>query len=748
MPINIKSFSEFSKFKTEQEAIALENEQNLKREENASTFKNLLSEYGVDSISSLSREQKQEFYSRLEEGNAFGNAVRKAKEAGEKEFEFEGKTYKVEESLVSEAIQVDGKRDAKKVVTQYNKIFNKSLVDFGAMTTESILGCIKYLMSEALHDANFHREAEPTAKMIKGNIRPLEIKMPGLGGHFVKIGPKTIKEILDKYYSDIASAAGWGGIGIVEGTALYLEQIKQEAMGQAALNKFNTMFEGEDVRINVEARINEAKVLEAAAWEIGKDYPSYGVVVGVTQDGDICEVSFDTGEKIVFRDTGSKWVQESVVTEGRVKQFEMDLEDMIKEIKRGYGWIDPEFVEDTWENMSDSIDFELVKEEIYKRLIAAGLLAYADDENEEEAGKYIKSLKELGIKESVVTEAKFVKDFNRDVLDAKTKEEVLELYPNAEFFIGKSDHFFGELDGNLFFKAYYTKAQKEFEIKSVYSEKGSNYVHLYNESVFTESDEPKCSNKKGHLYKQVDKDGTVECVHCGLRNSLSESAVTENYEVIYSDVTVQMKKFRNKRQALDFMNKEIASNKKLRNIAVYKPGMHSTTQTELVVKFWGEGSYLDNVSKRDEDLAAKKLKESAVTEARYNKKSLLKKLGSADDAMIQTGNGKEYIIYNPDSNNDDNAAMWHDKSVFAVDQDGEELEIAYKDIELVMVESAVTEAEIKSDDEFQEYAFTVLKNAFGDDFDEAKAQEVVDVILSKSDGDYGAAVGMLTSSLG
>ena len=34
----------------------------------------------------------------VEEGNAFGDAVRKAKEAGEKEFEFEGKTYKVEES--------------------------------------------------------------------------------------------------------------------------------------------------------------------------------------------------------------------------------------------------------------------------------------------------------------------------------------------------------------------------------------------------------------------------------------------------------------------------------------------------------------------------------------------------------------------------------------------------------------------------------------------------------------------------
>jgi len=91
--------------------------------------------------------------------------------------------------------------------------------------------------------------------------------------------------------------------------------------------------------------------------------------------------------------------------------------------------------------------------------------------------------------EQQVDEARFVKDFNEDVLDAKTKEEVLKLYPNAEFFVGKSDHFFGELDDNLFFKAYYTKAQKEFSIKSVYSKKGSNYVHLYNrigESVVNE----------------------------------------------------------------------------------------------------------------------------------------------------------------------------------------------------------------------------------------------------------------------
>lgn len=62
-------------------------------------------------------------------------------------------------------------------------------------------------------------------------------------------------------------------------------------------------------------------------------------------------------------------------------------------------------------------------------------------------------------------------------------------------------------------------------------------------------------------------------------------------------------------------------------------------------------------------------------------------------------------------------------------------------------ESVVTEAKVKSDAEFKEYAFTVLKKAFGEDFDEAKAQEVVDGLTSKYSGDYGAMVGALQSSL-
>ena len=110
--------------------------------------------------------------------------------------------------------------------------------------------------------------------------------------------------------------------------------------------------------------------------------------------------------------------------------------------------------------------------------------------------------------ESVVTE-KFVKEFDKAVLDAETEAEVLKVYPDAEFYVGKSSHFFGQLEKNLFFKAYYAKYYQEdygkkikgdFKITTVYSEKGSRYVNLYlEESVVNEK---KLKFKVGDFIKQ------------------------------------------------------------------------------------------------------------------------------------------------------------------------------------------------------------------------------------------------------
>ena len=105
------------------------------------------------------------------------------------------------------------------------------------------------------------------------------------------------------------------------------------------------------------------------------------------------------------------------------------------------------------------------------------------DEYEAEKPEDHERMAKLGYvheKPESVDEARFVKSYDKRLDNAKTKKEVLKLYPKAKFFVGKSDHFFGELEPNLFFKSYYTKGQKEFRIKSVYSKKGSNYVHLFN----------------------------------------------------------------------------------------------------------------------------------------------------------------------------------------------------------------------------------------------------------------------------
>jgi len=83
------------------------------------------------------------------------------------------------------------------------------------------------------------------------------------------------------------------------------------------------------------------------------------------------------------------------VNEGAVKAFEMDYADMVKQIKSGYGWIDPEYVADTWENSSDTIDFSIVKDEIYDRLIKAGILYFADPSDEEKKGKKVTNISQI-----------------------------------------------------------------------------------------------------------------------------------------------------------------------------------------------------------------------------------------------------------------------------------------------------------------------------------------------------------------
>ena len=63
-------------------------------------------------------------------------------------------------------------------------------------------------------------------------------------------------------------------------------------------------------------------------------------------------------------------------------------------------------------------------------------------------------------------------------------------------------------------------------------------------------------------------------------------------------------------------------------------------------------------------------------------------------------------------------------------------------------EAKINEKDITSADEFKEYAMAILKDAFGDDFDETKATETADGLIKKYGEDYGAMVGALQSTMG
>lgn len=329
-----------------------------------------------------------------------------------------------ESMIINEAFKPSkgNARDAKKVAKSLEKFF----MDHPALATPGIiLGVCKYMLAESLTDANFHSYREPVSKVIKGKLSTIMVELDNLGGMSIPVGKKTIINLLDDKGAFMASAAGWSGIGIVEGMALFLDGFGHSDTAQKIVDAFELIWANESV-------MNEGNAFLAARAK------------AIEEDAE------------EFEFNGKKF---PVIKEDKAIKEEDKAEDPGEEVPGG------EESDETEKQFPDDFD-------------ATDPAEVGKMTNEEE--------------EAEVTEAKFVKDFDKDVLDAETKADITTYYPSAKFFIGKSSHFFGELEPNLFFKAYYAKYYKEdtgnkidgdFKITSIYSEKGSRYVHLFNESA-------------------------------------------------------------------------------------------------------------------------------------------------------------------------------------------------------------------------------------------------------------------------
>ena len=85
---------------------------------------------------------------------------------------------------------------------------------------------------------------------------------------------------------------------------------------------------------------------------------------------------------------------EEYLNEGN-QQFEDDYERFVVEIERGYGWIDPDYVEETWAMTPAFTPFNKVKDEVLKRLISDGILYFSKDNDPEEKGKKITNISQI-----------------------------------------------------------------------------------------------------------------------------------------------------------------------------------------------------------------------------------------------------------------------------------------------------------------------------------------------------------------
>ena len=356
------------------------------------------------------------------------------------------------------------------------------------------------------------------------------------------------------------------------------------------------------------------------------------------------------------------------VNEGRVKQFETDYADMEKSIKRGIGWIDPEYVEDTWENSSDSIDFELVKTELYKRLINAGLLAFSNPEDGETKGVPVRSLKDLNIKESLVSEAygksaglskEETLEVAQKFADAMSKVDGTKVTVNKRTL--EEDSFDLDVDGEEFDGGSYNIYQNgnvmnmALRENPVYGKKNDsvdtivkNMKKIMSESTIVEKlsvTDERVYGKRGIIIMIDDNGKQVSAIFKDKKNAdkynrnkeadlltlldlakntkypnaIDESIINEAYEVHYSDGVRAFKKFGNEGQALAFAKDLIKNKKGLQFVDVFKAGsgFHSTAETDAIVAFWGDRSYTDNVSKSDAKLAAKKINEEVNEADKY-----------------------------------------------------------------------------------------------------------------------------------
>ena len=611
-------------------------------------------------------------------------------------------------------------KDAKKV----KKSLEGIMLEAPDLTADSAthLGAIKYLTINALEDANFHSYMQPIGKKIGGKIRTIMTKIDGLGDIEVPVGAKTIQKFLEKHYSTLSSAAGWSGIGIVEGVAMYLDMWGFSKVAQAIVDEFNLIYSKE---MGLSPGMNEgnaflaarAKAIEEDAEEFefnGKTYPVIKEAVTENLKADI--KTYQRQRKLGYDD-----------------QFHGD-ESLAHTLSVDLG-MDPknEF------SGGDFLGFDHV--DLYvsggkkEGTILDGALTgkYTYDELKSAAAEF------LGIKESVnllepVNEAKFNISAEPEMFGDMIKG-IIEKKPNRKYLV------INGFDGE--------------EIYATISDKPLR------ESV-NEADLKRISKKQIQFHLDQFYGGNIDGndLANAIEEIINEAKLSEDDSA--EDPGEEPKSDVKKQFPDDFDKTEPAEEGEM-------------NEDEIEIKV--DGDYEIEVEKEDEEESEEEKeggedKEDEKTEENMNEAKFVKDFNKD---VLDAETKADITTYYPSAKffigkishffgelepnlffkayyakyykeNTGNRIKGDFKIVSIYSQKGRNYEYLYN--ELSESTKPTNEAEVKSAEDFKEYAFSVLGKAFGDKFDEEKAQEVVDGLLDKHGDDYGAAVGALQSSLG
>ena len=570
---------------------------------------------------------------------------------------------------------IEYKRDAKKVVTQYSRIFGKeytSLVDGGKQQ----LGAIKLLFQSAMEDANFSREGNAIAKHIKGSLGPVMISTSGLGKVQAKVSARAIADALYNEASRLSNAAGYGGQGIVEGTAMYLDQIGQGTMAAKLIADFHAQFESKEV---LEARIvegNEFGAARAKAIADGEDeFEVDGEKYPVTK---VDKEDKENAEEFAVESTVNEWggsdqyaMNQSIHREmGKPKKMPSPFDKKLRSIAAD----NVDFYWDEWPEYRTN----------YDGLVDDAIRSYLRAFFKNEFNMMVRMFEPM---ESATNDAKF---------DKKKLLKLIKNHDDAEILV----------NGNWYI--IYNPDNGNDENTEMWAEDDVIFA------LDTDGGEHEISYKDIEQFKE-----SVE-----VSEGLNKSDIQYQLAIAYSGNTPPKVTKLNKKKLEVRYGYKVNPEHVIDQVKMLYP--------EVELKHTGWGNIPSGGGIHSFDIK-ESVKEAIKSQGKAIKKGdkftdedgdlfTVTKVASNKIELKDEENG--YNTTFPDDFDDDDFDSWFVK------------------------ESVVTEAEVKSDEEFKEYTFAVLQKVFGDKFDKEKAQEIVDGLISKHSGDYGAMVGALQTSLG